>query len=142
MNLKKIKHNNKSYIVPEERKLFKNKNICKINKMNSEKNKRLQNINIFYFILTGFLLLLTAAFLFSGCLPAVRYNAATYETADKQINLSAISGRFGRSCCNRGFSNEEPDFADIATEAENYIKQKYDITDFEVRVVDYGCHIQ
>ncbi len=44
--------------------------------------------------------------------------------------------------CGSGASIEQIDLAVIEAEAETYYKDKYGDTEFEVKVTDYGCHIQ
>ncbi|MBS3968550.1 MAG: hypothetical protein KGZ94_00405 [Clostridia bacterium] len=44
--------------------------------------------------------------------------------------------------CGSGASLAQTNLAAIEAEAETYYKDKYGDTEFEVKVTDYGCHIQ
>ncbi len=107
-----------------------------------KKRKMAQGRNRAYLILAGFLILVTSSLMLGGCSPIARYDSATYKVDGVSSNLRRIFSGSGGGCCNNSTVSEESEKSNIASKAEEYIRQKYNIADFEVDVADYGCHVQ
>jgi uncharacterized protein YceK len=107
-----------------------------------KKRKMAQGRNRAYLILAGFLILVMSSLMFGGCSTIAGNDSAAYKAGGVSGNLRRIFSGSGGGCCNNSSVSEESEKSSIAAKAEDYIRQKYNIDDFEVNVADYGCHVQ
>lgn len=112
------------------------------NNIDLDKNKRSKGKYILFLLLAGILVAGFSVFAFSGCRSLNSNNATPFIMSSRPNNLSGIFARSSRGCCNRPDVTADSSLNDIAGKAKNYIEEKYDRKDFEVKVEDYGCHIQ
>jgi hypothetical protein len=110
--------------------------------MDLHKKKRFPGKYILFLVLAGLLVVGFSIFVFSGCRSFSNKDATPFIMSNRPNNLSGIFSRSSRGCCNRPDVSADSSVNDIAGKAKNYIEEKYDRKDFEVKVADYGCHIQ